>query len=96
MAANKTKRTKAQRRKAALEAWQRRKAAEQLAGVPKFTPPPAVELPRAPIVPPSTATFTRDGESYFITVYQDGSFFRHRVQGSTAKLLAMDILRQVG
>lgn len=71
------------------------------AGAPKLMttgslPPPAVELPKAPSVPLTTATVTQDGENLFLTVYQDGSMSRHRLQPSTLRLLALDALRLLG
>lgn len=96
MAANKKKRTTAQRRAAAKAAWDRRRAEAAMGSEPEFTPPPAVELPRVSIATPTTATVTQDGEDFVLSIYQDGSSFRHKLSARTLRLLALDALRMVG
>ena len=93
------KRTKAQRVRAAKEAWARRKAKAALdaAGIAKFAVVPQESVAGAVEIatPPVTVSVTKEGFDYFLGIANNGSLHRVRVSAETLRTLALDALRLV-
>ena len=106
------KRTTAERRKAAKEAWARRRAGAELeaSGVPKAGEPSANEVKmafaedtnrpsvtlRTFVEPTTTATAVREGDHFYVVVSCNGSTFRHKMAASVLRKLGLDALQLVG
>ncbi len=115
------KRTTAQRRAAAKEAWRLRRLreAEKPSPVPRELRT-SDKLPKIDIVDlgaelamppieggkfvspkidyptPTTVAVSNEGETYYLSVSSNGSFFRHKVSRQTMRLLGLDALRIAG
>ena len=87
------KRTTAQRRAAAKEAWARRKAEAAMAAI-DVPPPLARVATSAPV--PVTFSATREGSDLFLGVANNGSLHRVKASPEALRTLALDILRRVG
>lgn len=96
------KRTTAQRRAAAKEAWARRRANAALAAVPKFHPTTPVNSeaesftwvqPSSVATPPVTVSVTHEGKDFYLGINNNGSLHRVKVTPDTLKAMALDALR---
>jgi len=90
------KRTTAQRRAAAKEAWVRRRAAAAMKDVPKFVPDKQVFSQQAfvqPAAPPVTISVTKEGADFYVGINNNGSLHRVKVTAETLKSMALDALR---
>ena len=99
MAKKKAKvRTTAQRRAAALVAWQRRRLIAAGQVKPHKTPVPTIQFEKEPsgLTVPTTAVATREGSELYVTISSGGSIFRHQLSRDTMRKLGLDCLQLVG